>query len=489
MHLRQLLEVLPGGRIMGPVNVEIEKIECESRRIGPGDLFVAIRGGEEQDRHQFIPQALEQGARVIVAEREVDSGSATQIVVENCRQALARLAACFYNYPDRELLTVGITGTNGKTTTAFLARQILESAGVRCGYVGTLGSLIDVDWEETENTTPESNDLHRMLRRMVESGKSAAVLEVSSHGLALDRVAGLRFKAGVFTNLTRDHLDFHQSEENYFNAKARLFEGLDDVEGSKAIVNVDAAVAPKLLERVTVPTFTFGRRKDACVRLGEVEPTEKGMRLHLRTPLGAVEVESNLKGGFNCYNILAAFSVGLALEMEPEVICQGIAAVRSVPGRCERISAGQGFEVIVDYAHTPDALDRLLRMARESRPRRLTCVFGCGGDRDPGKRSLMGSIASALADQVYLTSDNPRSESPEKIISEIVKGVSEECETQIITDRREAIQEALSAAAPGDYVVIAGKGHESVQKVGNAVIDFDDRRVAHAVLRSLGHGG
>jgi UDP-N-acetylmuramoyl-L-alanyl-D-glutamate--2,6-diaminopimelate ligase len=474
---------------MGSVDVEIDKIECDSRQILPGDLFVAICGGEEQDRHQFISHALERGARAIVAEREVDSGSATRIVVENCRQGLARLAACFYNYPDRELLMVGITGTNGKTTTALLARQILEAAEVRCGYVGTLGSLVDVDWEETDNTTPEAKDLHQMLRKMVESGKSAAVLEVSSHGLALDRVAGLRFKAGVFTNLTRDHLDFHQSEENYFNAKARLFEGLDDEGGSKAIVNVDDASAPKLLERVTVPTLTYGRQKDAHVRLGAVEQTEKGTRLHLRTPLGAVEVESHLKGGFNCYNILAAFSVGLALEMEPEAICQGIAAVRRVPGRCERILAGQGFEVIVDYAHTPDALDRLLRMARESGPRRLACVFGCGGDRDPGKRSLMGSIASAWADQVYLTSDNPRSESPEKIISEIVKGVSKECETQIFTDRREAIQVALSAAAPGDYVVIAGKGHESVQKVGDAVIEFDDRRVAHSVLRSLGHHG
>ena len=474
---------------MGSVDIEITKIACDSRQIGPGDLFVAIRGGEEQDRHRFIPQALDRGAEVIVTEEEVESESATQIVVEDCRQALARLAACFYKYPDRELLMVGITGTNGKTTTAFLARQILEAREVGCGYVGTLGSLVDADWDETDNTTPEATDLHRMLRGMVESGRSAAVLEVSSHGLALDRVAGIRFKAGVFTNLTRDHLDFHHTEENYFNAKAKLFEGLDDGWGSKAIVNVDDTAAPKLLDRVTVPAFTFGRRKDAHVRLGEVEQTEKGMRLHLQTPLGGVGVETHLKGGFNCYNIMAAFSVGLALEIEPEVICRGIGAVKSVPGRCERIMAGQLFEVIVDYAHTPDALKRLLRMARDSAPRRLACVFGCGGDRDPGKRPLMGSIASAWADQVYLTSDNPRSESPEKIISEIVEGIGKECETRIFPDRREAIREALSAAAPGDLVIIAGKGHEAVQKMGDEVIEFDDRQVAHAVLRSLGHDG
>ena len=450
---------------------------------------MAIRGGEEKDRHQFIPQALDRGARAIVSEEDVDSGIATRIVVENCRQALARMAARFYNFPDRELLMVGITGTNGKTTTAFITRQILESGGVRSGYLGTLGGLIDSDWEETGNTTPEADDLHRMLRGMVEAGKSAAVLEVSSHGLALDRVDGIQFKTGVFTNLSRDHLDFHQTEEKYFSAKARLFEGLDEERDSRAIVNIDDDAAPRLLARIAVPAVTFGRREDAHVRLGRVERTEMGMRIRLHTPAGEVEVETHLKGGFNCYNIMAAFSVGLALEIETREICRGIAEVESVPGRCERVMAGQGFEVIVDYAHTPDALERLLRMARETSPRRLSCVFGCGGDRDPGKRPLMGSIASVWADRVYLTSDNPRSESPEKIISDIAQGVGKGCQTRIIADRREAIEEALGDAAPGDLVVIAGKGHESVQQVGDSVIEFDDRKVAQDVLRSLGFDG
>lgn len=489
MHLRELLGVLQGARTVGPVDVEIGKIACDSRRVCPGDLFVAIRGGEEQDRHQFIPQALDRGAGAIVAEEEVDSGAATRIVVENCRQALARLAACFYRFPDRKLLMVGITGTNGKTTTAFLTRQVLESHGVRCGYLGTLGGLIDSDWEKTDNTTPEADDLHRMLRGMVEAGKSAAVLEVSSHGLALDRVEGIQFNAGVFTNLTRDHLDFHKTEEAYFNAKARLFEGLDEERGSRAIVNIDDEAAPRLLARMAVPAVTFGRGEDAHVRLQTVERTEGGMRVHLHTPAGEVEVETHLRGGFNCYNIMAAFSVGLALGIERQVISRGIAEVESVPGRCERIIAGQGFEVIVDYAHTPDALERLLRMARETGPRRLACVFGCGGDRDPGKRPLMGSIASDWADQVYLTSDNPRSESPEKIISDIAQGIGKGCQTWIIADRREAIEEALGEAAPGDLVVIAGKGHESVQEVGDSVIEFDDRQVAQSVLLSMGFDG
>lgn len=489
MHLRELLGVLQGARTVGPVDVEIGKIACDSRRVCQGDLFVAIRGGEEQDRHQFIPQALDRGAVAIVAEEEVDSGTATRIIVENCRQALARLAACFYKFPDRELLMVGITGTNGKTTTAFLTRQILESHGVRCGSLGTLGGLIDSDWEKTDNTTPEADDLHRMLRGMVEAGKSAAVLEVSSHGLALDRVEGIQFNAGVFTNLTRDHLDFHQTEEEYFNAKARLFEGLDEERGSRAIVNIDDDAAPRLLARMAVPAVTFGRGEDAHVRLQTVERTEGGMRVNLHTPAGEVEVETHLKGGFNCYNIMAAFSVGLALGIERQAICRGIAEVESVPGRCERIMAGQGFEVIVDYAHTPDALERLLRMARETRPRRLSCVFGCGGDRDPGKRPLMGSIASDWADEVYLTSDNPRSESPEKIISDIAQGIGKECQARIIADRREAIEEALGEAVPGDLVVIAGKGHESVQEVGDSVIEFDDRQVAQSVLLSLGFDG
>ena len=390
---------------------------------------------------------------------------------------------------------VGITGTNGKTTTAFLVRQVLEAAGEGCGYVGTLGGLVRDDLEKISNTTPEAPELYRLLRDMVAAGKRAAVLEVSSHGLALERVAGIRFKAAIFTNLTRDHLDFHRTEQCYFAAKARLFEELDRTWGGKALINIDDPVAPILLERVDVPVLTFGCRPEAQVRLLEANPTDEGTLLHLQTPLGEIEVSSRLTGWFNNFNVLAAVACGLALEIEPEAICRGIAALDNVPGRFERIVAGQPFEVIVDYAHTPSALENVLAAARPLARGRLICVFGCGGDRDSGKRPLMGRIAGELADRSIVTSDNPRTESPEKIIDEIVAGIGKGGEVRILSDRREAIQEALSAAVSGDVVVIAGKGHETGQILSDRVVDFDDRRVARQVLASLngdretrGHG-
>ena len=488
MKLQHLLKNVPVIQISGSVDMQIEKIECDSRRIGKGDLFVAIRGGQEEDRHQFVADALGRGAGAIVVEDEVEARGATRVLVEDCRQILAKLAARYYGYPSRDLQLVGITGTNGKTTTAFLLRQVLEKAGQSCGYLGTLGCIVGSELERLDNTTPEAVDLHRLLRAMVAAGKKAAVLEVSSHGLALERVSGISFKVAIFTNLTRDHLDFHRTEENYFNAKAKLVTGLEEANGGRAVVNVDDPVAARLLSRVRVPVVTYGRQPSAQVRLLDMEPEERGMRLKVQTPAGELQLDAQLTGTFNCYNILAALAAGIVLGIDPESICRGIEAVDPVPGRFEQVGSGQGFQVIVDYAHTPDGLETVLRTARELTRNRLICLFGCGGDRDRGKRPLMGRIAAELADLVYLTSDNPRSEDPEQIIDEIAAGAGDGCKPRIFAERREAIEEALGEASPGDVVIIAGKGHEPEQILADRVIPFDDRQVARQVLEGLAMG-
>jgi UDP-N-acetylmuramoyl-L-alanyl-D-glutamate--2,6-diaminopimelate ligase len=486
MELRLLLEEIPEARVDGAQDVELGHIHCDSRQVGKGDLFVAVRGGQERDRHLFVGDAVARGAGAVVVEEDVDCGGATRVRVADARQALAKLATRFYGFPGRRLLNVGITGTNGKTTTAFLVRSVLEAAGLPSGYLGTLGCSIDGELEKVGNTTPEAAELQRLLRVMVDAGLEASVLEVSSHGLALKRVVGIPFRAAVFTNLTRDHLDFHGTWEDYFEAKAQLFE---DLEGEGvAVINADDPMATALAERTKVPITTYGCGHAAQVRLQQADPGPLGMRLRLVTPAGPLEVLTHLKGNFNCYNVMAALATGLALGLDPEAACRGIAALPNVPGRFERIVEGQDFEVIVDYAHTPDALDRVLRAARELGVKRLVCVFGCGGDRDRGKRPLMGKVAGELADLTVLTSDNPRSEDPQSIIDDIAAGLPQDSACRSETDRHEAITTALTAARTGDIVVIAGKGHESEQELADRVIPFDDRELARRALRRLATG-
>lgn len=482
MDLRELLAALePGFQVEGATDIQIDRIVCDSRSAGPGTLFVAIRGGEEQDRHLFVPDALARGAAAVVVEDALPTGQATRVRVGDCRRVLALMAAHFYGHADRELTAVGITGTKGKTTTAFLVQQMLAAAGRPCGYLGTLGCIVDQVLDKSlRNTTPEAVDLHRLFRAMRNAGKQAASLEVSSHALALQRVAGVQFAVGVFTNLSRDHLNFHQTNENYFAAKARLFDQCD-----RAVVNADDVAGQDLLEKLQIPTLSFGRSPRAQVRLLEDWHTGQGLGLRLQAPTGKHVVESKLTGGFNCHNILAAFACGLALELDLAAMVRGIAALDQVPGRFERIDLGQDFEVIVDYAHTPASLESVLHTARELTRNRLICVFGCGGDRDRGKRPLMGGIAGDLADLVYITSDNPRGEVPEAIIAEIAAGLQEPDKAERIPDRRRAIERALAAGLPGDVVVIAGKGHEAVQIFADRTIEFDDRQVAREVLLGL----
>jgi len=490
MQLSQLLGALPDARVSGPVDVAIGKIVSDSRQVEPGDLFVAIRGGEEADRHEFVPDALARRAGAVVVEEEIDTTPATRVLVGNCRDAAGRLAACFNHHPDRDLLMLGITGTNGKTTSAFLVRHMLEAAGRPSGYIGTLGLQIGAALQPVGNTTPEADQLYAHLRRMVAGGIEAAVLEVSSHALALNRVGDVSFDLAVFTNLSRDHLDFHESEAAYFEAKASLFDRL--ATGGTAVINADDAVAPALLERAREAAITYGFGAGAGLRAVSADTVDAGTRLTLEFAGSRFEVTTQLTGSFNCYNVMAAVACGLALGLESDAIAAGILGLETVPGRFERVRNGQPYEVIVDYAHTPAALETILATARELTSGRLICVFGCGGDRDRGKRPQMGRIASTLADLVLITSDNPRGERPESIINDIWEGVMDrgwDGRTGVTAevDRHAAIGAALAAAEAGDFVVVAGKGHESGQEFADRVIPFDDRQVVCEWL--VGKGG
>ena len=483
MELKYLLDELPDACVEGDRDIQLGQIRCDSRCVEEGDFFVAVRGGQEQDRHRFVDHAIARGARAVMVEERTARPGVTQVQVADCRAALAQMAARFYAFPGRGLLNVGVTGTNGKTTTAFLLRNALEAAGLPCGYLGTLGFWCAGVLEKMNNTTPEAVQLHGFLRRLVDAGMRVAVLEVSSHGLALKRVEGIPFQAAIFTNLTRDHLDFHGTWDAYFAAKARLFEGLQ--EGAIAVLNADDAHADELARRTQARVVTYGCGPEAEVRLQRAEVGPQGTHLSLDTPAGPIEVQTQLIGPFNYYNTMAVVATGLALNLNAEALGRGVAALACVPGRCEPIAEGQDFAVVVDYAHTPDALERVLQAARSLGSGRLICVCGCGGDRDRGKRSLMGRVAGEQADWTVLTADNPRSEDPQRIMDEMAAGMPAPSAMHREVDRAAAIAVALGAAQRGDVVVIAGKGHEQEQELADRVVAFDDREVARRVLRDL----
>jgi UDP-N-acetylmuramoyl-L-alanyl-D-glutamate--2,6-diaminopimelate ligase len=411
--------------------------------------------------------------------------------VPDARTALAVLSAAVLGDPALSLDLVGVTGTNGKTTTAYLVDSAVRAAGETCGLLGTVEYRIGDRVAEAVRTTPESSDLQSLFRQMVDAGCRRAVLEVSSHSLALQRVHGLVFRVAVFTNLTRDHLDFHGDMDRYFAAKRLLFESLLREDGH-AIVNLDDDRAGELLRvsRGTVWTCSIDNPA-ADIQAQELSLSLDGTRFRARTPAGPLEIETALLGRFNVQNVLAALGAALALGLPPEAVRRGIAALRGVPGRMERVAVGQPFTVLVDYAHTDDALKNLLETVRGLKPRRVITLFGCGGDRDRTKRPLMGAVAARLSDLVVLTSDNPRSEPPEAILDEIRRGIptARAKDTLVLPDRREAITRALETAGPGDLVVLAGKGHENYQVLRERTVPFDDRQVAREVLSRLAAGG
>ena len=454
----------------GPPEIEVSALAYSSQSVTPGALFFCVPGFRA-DGHDFAPDAVARGAAALVCERPLGLG-VPELVVDDVRAAMGPAASRFYGDPTAQLQLVGITGTNGKTTTAFLVRHLFEAAGRRCGLLGTVKRVVAGVEEEVERTTPEAIDLQHTFRRMVDGGDVACAMEVSSHALELGRVGGITFACRVFTNLTQDHLDFHETMEDYFLAKRRLFD-----DGGLAVVNIDDEYGRRLAAEIDCVTFSIER--DADYRARDIEFDLMGSRFTCQTPDGELRIESPLPGLFNVQNVLGAVAAVRSLGVE-EISLDGFGRV---PGRFEPVDEGQDFGVLVDYAHTPDSLENVLRAAREVTRGRLHVVFGAGGDRDRGKRPLMGDAARRLADRVLVTSDNPRSESPEAIIDEIMEGAGEHAEREV--DRRRAIALAIGSAEPGDVVVIAGKGHEQGQEFENGRKEpFDDLEVARQALRA-----
>ena len=471
--------------------LEITGIAFDSRQVLPGYLFVCIPGFQV-DGHDFAHRAVANGAVALVVERHVEKvpSDVVQIQVDDCRRRLGLMAARFYGYPANKLSTVGITGTNGKTSTAFLCEAVLERSGQAPGLIGTIRAKVGEQERKVKNTTPEASDLQELLRDMVDAGNRSVVMEVSSHALALHRVAGIQYDVAVFTNLSQDHLDFHPDMEDYFQTKRRLFDslGLDWSRPAPpyAVLNLDDSRTAEILADLKVPYITYGFHPDAHVRATDLEFSPEGSRFTVKTPIGDARVHLRLAGAFNVSNALAAIGVGLARRVDLDVAVEALAALEGIPGRFELVREGQDFTVLVDYAHTPDGLENVLAAAREVTAGRLVCVFGCGGDRDVTKRQPMGRIAARYADQVFLTSDNPRSENPMSILNEVEKGIlaeGEDVDYVKEVDREAAIATAVRSAKPGDTVVIAGKGHERMQIFADHQVVFDDRDVARRVIR------
>jgi UDP-N-acetylmuramoyl-L-alanyl-D-glutamate--2,6-diaminopimelate ligase len=466
--------------------VDVRSIAYDSRRVQPGDAFVALRG-QHADGTAFAAQAQERGAVVTVAQEPAPSGFAPPWVqVTDARLALALLASASHGDPSRRMRVVGITGTNGKTTTAYLVSSIFEAAGIRCGLLGTVAYRVGTSTREATRTTPEAPDMQALLAEMVEQGCAACVMEVSSHALALRRVDGMSFAAAVFTNLTRDHLDFHADMEDYFQAKRRLFELLP--RDCPAVINADDPRAVALIDTAG-RAITYGINRPSDVSPTPLSYSLDGLAFEVKTPRGLLAVRSSLVGRPNVYNILAAVATGIALEVPTDAIERGITSLERVPGRFQVVSSPQDdVTVIVDYAHTDDALRNLLETARPLTTGRIITVFGCGGDRDRTKRPLMGAVAGRLSDIIVVTSDNPRGEDPARIIEEVQRGITVDTRRGTgqrllaIVERHEAIDAAVDMASPGDLILVAGKGHEKYQVIGSQTLPFDDVDVSQSAL-------
>jgi UDP-N-acetylmuramoyl-L-alanyl-D-glutamate--2,6-diaminopimelate ligase len=470
------------ARTVNAAPADVTDLAYHTRHVIPGALFACVPG-LKSDGHDFARDAVDRGASALIVERELPLG-VPQLVVDDARVAMALAADVFFHRPTRELAVAGVTGTNGKTTTAFLLFAILAAGGRRPGLLGTVEGRIGGERRAVARTTPEAIDLQRTFREMLEAGDRSCAMEASSHASELKRLLGVHFAVLVFTNLSQDHLDFHGTMEAYFEAKRSLFVGPDVDDGRPAAaINVGDAFGRQLVEELRSlgeTPVTFGLAASADVHPEELELTPSGLRLIA----SGLEVRSRLRGRFNVENILGAIAAARRLGLEDEPIRIGIEHVAGVPGRFEAVDEGQPFTVLVDYAHTPEALANVLAEARAITAGRLICVFGCGGDRDRSKRPIMGEVASRLADLVVVTSDNPRSEDPLAIIEEILGGSRPDVEVE--PDRTLAIAHALEAAQEGDLVLVAGKGHEQGQELADRTIPFDDREVVREVLRRLG---
>ncbi|MDF2500758.1 MAG: murE 2 [Anaerosporomusa subterranea] len=493
-YLPDLLALITSVETRGNRSVTIENIAYDSRKVSPNSLFICLKGSSV-DGHDFAAAAVEKGAVAILAEREVDlPPHVTLIITANVRLAMQNIVPYFFDYPSREMRMIGITGTNGKTTTTYLIRSILQEAGYRVGLIGTIQTMIGEQVLPVKNTTPDVLDLQETLRKMAGAKLDYVVMEVSSHALSLGRVAGCEFDVGIFSNLTQDHLDFHQTFDNYIQAKAKLFDMLSQPDQNKqrktAVINLDAVAADIMLKHADCPTLTYAiENQDADLKASQIDITSKGANFVILGSFGEQRLSLKITGDFNVYNAMAAIGAALAEDVPLATIVRAIENASSVPGRFELVDAGQPFSVIVDYAHTPDGLENVLQTARRFAQRRVIVVFGCGGDRDRTKRPIMGRLAAKYAEVIIATSDNPRSEDPSAILREIEAGIRDAIRPdacyEVIVDRREAIAKALSAAQPDDVVVIAGKGHETYQVLKDKVIDFDDRAVVREIIREM----
>ncbi|MEQ1859353.1 MAG: UDP-N-acetylmuramoyl-L-alanyl-D-glutamate--2,6-diaminopimelate ligase [Chthoniobacteraceae bacterium] len=483
MRLEALLKAIQPLKVDGPLDRQISAITYDSRRIGPGSLFVALKG-EKADGAEFIPRAVDAGAEAIVSEGDAISGRATGVWVKDAREAMADLAAEFFGHPARELKVAGVTGTNGKTTTTFLLKHICERFLWRCGLIGTVQYQIGDRVLPASRTTPESLDVHDLLRQMIDEGCKAASMEVSSHALSQLRVRGVEFDVAVFTNLTQDHLDYHKTMEAYFRAKASLFTDLaEQQKKAKAVINLDDGYGQRLMQLLgdSVPVVTYGVGARAQFRASNMRVDFNGTSYQLDANGKSYLVRLPLIGAFNVYNSLAAIAAAWVLNINVRQSLLALAEAPPVPGRLQPVIAQRNFKVFVDYAHTDDALLNVIKTCRDLRPARVIVVFGCGGNRDRGKRFRMGAVVDANADFAVVTSDNPRKEEPAAIIDDILPGMPRK-RYEVIIDRREAIRRAIDLAGDRDIVLIAGKGHETYQEFADHTIPFDDVAVASSAV-------
>lgn len=482
MQLQKVLEGLD-YQLTGALP-EISDISYDSRKVQAGHLFVAI-SGLQIDGHDFVHEAAQRGAVAVLVERWIDDLDLPQVVVKSTRYALGMVGANFYEHPDRKLRVLGVTGTNGKTTTTYLVKSILEQAGYKVGLIGTIETLIGDMILESTRTTPESLDLQRILWQMVAVETDFVIMEVSSHALDLYRTSGVSYAGALFTNLSQDHLDFHPTMEEYFAAKAKLFQGLR----STAIINSDDPWGTKLRCLAACETLTYGVQREADFQAQKIKLENGGVSYILDSEVGQIPINLNITGYFNVYNSLGAAALCFSQGVSLGHIKMGLEAISGVPGRFERVQNDRNLNVIVDYAHTPNGLENILQSARELVPRgRLILVFGAGGDRDKGKRPLMGAVAAEHADVVIITSDNPRSEDPVMICSSIEKGLlttNPQADYEIIVNRRTAITKAVKMATSDDLVIVAGKGHETYQESAHGRIHFDDGEEVRRAIKEL----
>lgn len=475
-----LSELIRGTSIvLHGADTDITDIGYNSRKVVPGSVFCCIVG-LNFDGHNFAEQAVANGAAALLVERELPI-DVPQLITDDARKGMALISAAFFGHPEREMRLVGVTGTNGKTTTTYMVKSIAEQAGMKVGIIGTIRNMIGTESLYTERTTPESVDLYRLLRLMADRSVDLVVMEVSSHALDQNRVYGLPFDVGLFTNLTQDHLDYHKTFENYLQAKKKLFYA-----SKQAVINADDPYSARMSEGLTCPVTTFGVRDKADIAGSNIDITTRGVVFDLHTPSGDIRIDLPIPGLFSVFNAMGSVGAALALGLSLQQIKSGLEIMTSVSGRLESVPTGRDFSVFIDYAHTPDALENVLKTVREFAKSRILCVFGCGGDRDRAKRPIMGEIGGRYSDLAIITSDNPRSEEPMSIIDSIEEGIRRTgTHYTVIENRREAIRHALAEAGPDDIVLIAGKGHENYQEINGKRYRFDDKETVKELLAEM----